>query len=86
MDRIIKNIKNRQAVIGIIGLGYVGLPLAREFLNAGFSVLGFDRDKTKVNKINGGVTYIKHVNSAFLKHFVIKEKKFYNNIWASIYW
>ncbi|MEM5947476.1 nucleotide sugar dehydrogenase [Spirochaetia bacterium 38H-sp] len=49
--------------IGIIGLGYVGLPLAVEFARAGFFVLGFDKDINKVESINCGKSYIKHISS-----------------------
>jgi len=70
-----EKIISRQAYVGIIGLGYVGLPLAREFLNAGFSVLGFDIDPVKVEKINRGESYIKHIQSNFIASYV-KTNKF----------
>jgi UDP-N-acetyl-D-glucosamine dehydrogenase len=54
-------IKDRTATIGIIGLGYVGLPLARAFTNARFPVLGFDTDAAKVTKLNNGESYFKHL-------------------------
>jgi len=47
--------------VGIVGLGYVGLPLALRFAEAGFKVLGFDIDPTKVSQINAGKSYIKHL-------------------------
>ena len=56
-------IRNRQARIGIIGLGYVGLPLAVEFSKAGFEVTGFDVDLAKVDAINKGRSYIGDVSS-----------------------
>jgi UDP-N-acetyl-D-glucosamine dehydrogenase len=56
-------IRNRQARIGIIGLGYVGLPLAVEFAKAGFEVTGFDVDVAKVDAINRGHSYIGDVSS-----------------------
>jgi len=56
-------IRNRQARIGIIGLGYVGLPLAVEFAKAGFQVTGFDVDVAKVSSINKGHSYIGDVTS-----------------------
>ena len=56
-------IRNRQARIGIIGLGYVGLPLAVEFAKAGFEVTGFDVDLAKVDAINNGKSYIGDVSS-----------------------
>ena len=58
-----EKIRNRQAKIGIIGLGYVGLPLAVEFAKAGFEVTGFDVDVAKVDSINHGHSYIGDVPS-----------------------
>ena len=54
-------VRGRTARVGIIGLGYVGLPLARAFAAAGFRVLGFDVDAAKVAKLNGGRSYIKQI-------------------------
>jgi len=51
-------IETRQAKVGIIGLGYVGLPLAVEFSRSGFPVVGFDVDRRRVDTVNGGGTYI----------------------------
>jgi len=68
--------KEKKEVVGIIGLGYVGLPLAREFLKKGFQVIGFDVDKEKVNKINSGESYIKHISKTFLQDYVIAKGKF----------
>ena len=53
-----EKIDGRQARIGVIGLGYVGLPLAVEFCRAGFDVTGFDIDRTKTDSINAGRSYI----------------------------
>lgn len=50
--------------VGIVGLGYVGLPLALRFAEAGFKVLGFDIDPAKVSQINAGKSYIKHIGDA----------------------
>ena len=58
---LLKKIESRQAVIGIIGLGYVGLPLAIRFGEERFPVVGFDIDPEKVRKLNRGESYIKHV-------------------------
>jgi UDP-N-acetyl-D-glucosamine dehydrogenase len=65
-------IKEKRAKIGIIGLGYVGLPLAVEFARAGFSVVGIDSDKKKVKKINKGESYISDVRESALKPLVKK--------------
>jgi len=69
-DSIIGKINNKSAIIGIIGLGYVGLPLAREFLKVGYKVIGFDIDEFKVTKINRGISYINHIDNDFIKYFV----------------
>ncbi len=61
---IIRKIKEYQAVVGIVGLGYVGLPLMLRFTEVGFPVLGFDIDEVKVAKLNNGESYIGHIPSA----------------------
>jgi UDP-N-acetyl-D-glucosamine dehydrogenase len=61
---LIDKIKNKSAKIGIIGLGYVGLPLGLEFTAKEFNVLGFDLDKRKIDYLLKGNSYIKHINSA----------------------
>ena len=55
-------ITDRSAKIGIIGLGYVGLPLSCEFGYAGFTVTGIDIDKKRVNSLNKGKNYISDVD------------------------
>ncbi|MEW6068548.1 MAG: nucleotide sugar dehydrogenase [Nitrospirota bacterium] len=64
---IIGKIKAKNAVIGVIGLGYVGLPLVIRFCEEDFSVLGFDIDPRKVKKLNNGESYIKHIPSKKIK-------------------
>jgi len=61
---LIKKIRSRKANIGIIGLGYVGLPLVIEFCKADFHVTGFDVDKRKVDLLKKGKSYIKHIKSS----------------------
>ena len=56
-------IQDKSARIGIIGLGYVGLPLANAFIDASFTVLGFDVDQAKVDRLAAGESYIKHISS-----------------------
>src|SRR5262245_10573274 len=58
---------NRTAVVGVIGLGYVGLPVTRAFANAGFRVLGFDIDPAKVEQLNRGESYIGHISADVVK-------------------
>jgi UDP-N-acetyl-D-glucosamine dehydrogenase len=63
MTQLVEKIASRTARIGIIGLGYVGLPLAVEFCRAGFDVTGFDVDATKTREIDAGRSYIGDVSS-----------------------
>lgn len=60
---LVKKIELKEANVGIIGLGYVGLPLAIEFCKAGFQVTGFDIDNKKVELLKQGKSYIKHIDS-----------------------
>jgi UDP-N-acetyl-D-glucosamine dehydrogenase len=71
---LLDGIRARRLRIGIIGLGYVGLPLAVEFANAGFDVTGFDIDENKTADINAGRSYIPDVSSAELET-VVKARK-----------
>lgn len=58
---LLHNLISKTTLIGIVGLGYVGLPLSLRFVETGFSVLGFDIDANKIKKINSGESYIKHI-------------------------
>ncbi|MCF6096384.1 nucleotide sugar dehydrogenase [Thermovorax subterraneus] len=69
-EELIKKIKNREAKIGVIGLGYVGLPLAVEKAKAGFKVTGFDVQEKKVEMVNRGINYIGDVVDDDLKKMV----------------
>jgi UDP-N-acetyl-D-glucosamine dehydrogenase len=60
-------IDTRQAKIGVIGLGYVGLPLILQFGKAGFPVVGLDVDQTKIDRLAKGESYIKHIPSADIR-------------------
>lgn len=66
-DAFVARATARDLTVGIMGLGYVGLPLAEAFLEAGFRVLGFDVDAQKVATIEAGKTYIKHIPDARIK-------------------
>jgi UDP-N-acetyl-D-glucosamine dehydrogenase len=65
-----KRIKDKKAVVGVVGLGYVGLPLVKAFLKKGFAVTGFDIDRRKVDMLNRGKSYIKHITAAELRPFL----------------
>lgn len=69
-DELIELINKRRANIGIIGLGYVGLPLAITFANAGFNVTGIDPNQEKVDSINRGESYILDVPNAHVRKHV----------------
>src|SRR5262245_18698251 len=64
---LLRRVRNRLARVGIIGLGYVGLPLARCFAEKGFSVLGFDIDPVKVGKLGRGESYVGHIPAAVIQ-------------------
>jgi UDP-N-acetyl-D-glucosamine dehydrogenase len=74
-DQLLQKIKDHTARIGVIGLGYVGLPLVMRFHEEHFFVMGFDVDAEKVRKLNAGESYIKHIPSERLQH-LLKEKRF----------
>ena len=61
---LLDKISQKQALVGIIGLGYVGLPLVLRFGEVGSKILGFDSDAQKVEKLNRGESYIKHIPGA----------------------
>lgn len=75
LDRLKKDIVTKKASIAVIGLGYVGLPLACEFAESGFSVTGIDLAKKKVDGVNKGKSHILDVESKRLKNLVKKRKR-----------
>ncbi len=68
-------ISSRSATVGVVGLGYVGLPLVRAFVAAGFRTLGFDVDQTKVQRLLAGQSYIAHIPSDWIAQCV-RERTF----------
>jgi UDP-N-acetyl-D-glucosamine dehydrogenase len=77
-DKILGRISNKTAVIGIVGLGYVGLPLALRFVDAGFNVLGLDVDEEKVSKLLNGQTYIEHIGASQIVAAVSGNRRTYH--------
>ncbi|MHC4065902.1 MAG: nucleotide sugar dehydrogenase [Planctomycetota bacterium] len=65
--KLLQAIAQRTAPVGIVGMGYVGLPLMRTFSQAGFGCVGLDVDPQKVRQLNAGKSYIKHIDSGFVK-------------------
>ncbi len=78
MSKDINQIKaafeNKSAKIGVIGLGYVGLPLIMTFLDKNFQVYGFDIDETKINALINGESYIKHIASRNIISYIVNEQ------------
>ena len=70
-----QKIENKKVVVGVLGLGYVGLPLAREFVMSGIKVVGFDIDDPKVKKLNAGQSILKTVSHEQVRAMV-KSRKF----------
>ncbi len=69
-DQLIAKIEKRTACIGVVGLGYVGLPLALEFAKAGFKVIGYDVSERVVKALMSGKSHIQDVSSAELDRLV----------------
>ena len=67
MTHLKSSMENKESIIGIIGLGYVGLPLVIRFFEEGFKVVGFDVDDKKVDMLNAGESYIKHIKQEKIK-------------------
>ena len=72
---LLKKISNNTEVIGIIGLGYVGLPLAVNFAEAGIQVIGFEKSKEKAELVNSGKNYIGDIRDAVLREVVVEKLK-----------
>lgn len=73
-EQLIEKLNNRTAVIGVVGLGYVGLPLAVEKAKAGYRVIGFDVQLERVNQVNDGINYIGDVVDEELQDIVKNNK------------
>jgi UDP-N-acetyl-D-glucosamine dehydrogenase len=67
---LIARFKSRESVIGIVGLGYVGVPLALRYSQVGYKVIGLDIDPAKADKLNRGETYIEHIASSRIQTMV----------------
>lgn len=69
-NQLKENILNKKARIGIIGLGYVGLPLVHVAHSAGFNVVGFDVDQAKIDKLNNKQSYIRHIGDSLVQEIM----------------
>ena len=72
MNELLEKINSRGAIVGILGLGYVGLPLAMRFSSCGYKVVGFDIDEKKIELLNDGKSYIDHIESNKIQECVDK--------------
>ncbi len=61
VSELVQRIKLKKAIVGVIGLGYVGLPLVKAFSDSGFTTIGFDIDEAKVRMLQSGKSYIRHI-------------------------
>src|SRR3954465_9385499 len=68
--RLPPKIQDGTAIVGVIGLGYVGLPLLHAFHNAGFRVIGFDVDPEKIESLRRGENYLKHLGPQMVKQML----------------
>jgi len=72
-DRLISKLKNKSAVIGVFGLGYIGLPLLLRYAEVGYKVFGFEIDQEKINMLKQGKSYIDHITSDQIHSSVSKD-------------
>lgn len=71
-DALLEKLNDKQAVIGILGMGYVGLPLMLRYADIGYPVVGFDIDQKKIDAVKAGQTYIEHISADKIKQAVGK--------------
>ena len=71
---LMERFETATATIAVVGLGYVGLPLVRAAHEAGFPVVGYDRDRTKIDTLNRGETYLKHLGDDLAKALAASER------------
>lgn len=69
-SRLRHRLQQKKATIGVVGLGYVGLPLAVEYADQGFSTIGIDLDETRVQKLNDGINYNDDLNDDRIRRLV----------------
>jgi UDP-N-acetyl-D-glucosamine dehydrogenase len=73
---LLKKIRDRSARVGIVGLGYVGLPLVQAVHDAGYQVIGFDIDDTKIQKLKRGESYLKHLGDVLTQTLAASDRFF----------
>ena len=83
-DKLVDKLKQKRAVIGIVGLGYVGLPLILSYCKAGYQVVGFDVDVKKVRSLRDGKSYIKHISHFDVQSAISQGLEITNELSAAI--
>lgn len=73
VEEVDGRIADKSAQIGVIGLGYVGIPLISAFVNAGFRCIGYDVDQRKIDRLNAGESYIKHISSESISSWIERD-------------
>lgn len=73
-QNLLKSIQDRACCVGVIGLGYVGLPLIDAYISSGFSAIGFDVDQSKVDRLLGGESYIAHIEHSTIQGWLDKKR------------
>jgi UDP-N-acetyl-D-glucosamine dehydrogenase len=79
-NKLAEKLKQKRAVIGIVGLGYVGLPLVLSYCKAGYQVVGFDVDAKKVRGLKAGKSYIKHISDSDIQWSISNGLKITNDL------
>ena len=74
VEKLAKLIDSKAAKVGVMGLGYVGLPLIDAYIKAGFYAIGFDVDQKKIDALNGGKTYIAHIGDDVIQNWLDKKQ------------
>lgn len=74
VEKLEKLIETKNAKVGVMGLGYVGLPLIDAYVKSGFHAIGFDVDQKKVDSLNGGKTYIAHIGDEVIQNWLDKSQ------------
>jgi UDP-N-acetyl-D-glucosamine dehydrogenase len=72
-EKLSNAIEAKTAIVGVVGLGYVGLPLLDAFISSGFKAIGYDVDQNKADKLNAGESYIAHIESGTIKAWLERE-------------
>src|ERR1019366_581802 len=75
LDAFIEKVDSRVARVGVIGLGYVGLPLVLLFAESGFEVTGFDVDPKKAQALNAGESYIRHIGAGRIRSAFVDQAR-----------